>query len=108
MDLEIWFHLVDSKGNPYQGLTEVIGVKLPADSKFNDFKNAVKARNPNKLSSFDASEFKVYKSVQDFESKNSLSPRMMIKDLGNSISEETFLVEVPTFSGKTNLLFNQL
>ena len=62
-----WFQLLDSvTGLPYKGTTADY-VSLPPGSVIAHFRDAVKAKNSNKLSSFDPADLLVYKNKTAFD-----------------------------------------
>ncbi|KAF0698094.1 Aste57867_11262 [Aphanomyces stellatus] len=60
----VWFVLLDDKGQAFKETTTNF-VMIPSDSYISEFKNAVKAQNPNMLASLDATELKVYANVDE-------------------------------------------
>lgn len=66
----VWFLLVDSAtGQPYKGTTaDKVAVSSTADVA--DFRDAVKAKYSNKLSSVDAGELLVYENKTAFDKRN--------------------------------------
>ena len=66
----IWFLLLDSTTvQPYKGSTADY-VSLPNDSFVAQFRDAVKAKHSNKLSSVDAADLLVYKNKEAFDKRN--------------------------------------
>ena len=65
----IWFLLVDSSGQPYKGTTADY-VSLAPGSVIAQFRDAVKAKHSNKLSTFDAADLLVYKNKLAFGNRN--------------------------------------
>ena len=66
----VWFLLVDSAtGQPYKGTTADI-VSLPPGYVIAQFRDAVKAKYSNKLSSVDAGELLVYENKTAFDKRN--------------------------------------
>ncbi len=60
----IWLLLIDSAtGLPYKG-TSATKVSVGASADLDDFRDAVKAKHSNKLSSFDAADLLVYKNLE--------------------------------------------
>ena len=66
----VWFLLVDSNGQPYKR-TSVDKVKISSASDVADFRDAVKLKNSQKLSSFDAADLVVYKNKVSFDKRDS-------------------------------------
>jgi hypothetical protein len=66
----VWFLLLDSAtGEPYKKTTaDKVAVSSSADVA--DFRDAVKTKHSNKLSSFDAADLLVYKSKAAFDKRN--------------------------------------
>lgn len=61
----IWYRLIDSlTGQSYKATS--------ADANVVDFREAVKGKNPNTLSSFDAANLVVYKNKESFEKRNEI------------------------------------
>ncbi|KAF0704650.1 hypothetical protein As57867_007269, partial [Aphanomyces stellatus] len=109
MERPVWFALVDGQGKAYNGTTAT-KVKIKSSSDIDDFKNAVKAANPNKLATFDASELNVYANLDEFHKAGPAPPRTsldedyaitsleedaMIGDYGRSM-KDALLVVVPS------------
>ena len=65
----IWFHLYSSANKPFKG-TSVSSVLRSSLANVNEFKYAVKAEYPNKLSSVDASQLRVYKNKDSFDKRD--------------------------------------
>ena len=66
----IWFLLVDSaNGEPYKG-TSAAKVSVSSSADVDDFRDAVKAKHSNSLSSVDAGALKVYKNKAAFDKRN--------------------------------------
>ena len=66
----VWFLLLDSAtGLPYKG-TSATKVSLPPTAVIAQFRDAVKAKHSNKLSSFDAADLLVYKNKAAFDKRN--------------------------------------
>ncbi len=92
----VWFLLLDSAtGLPYKGTTADY-VSLAPGSMIAQFRDAVKAKYSNKLSSVDAGELLVYKNKTAFGKKEALDPTESLGVLG---SKEDMLVVV--FSDST-------
>ena len=64
----IWFHLYGSDGMPYNGVS-VSSVRLPPDSVIDEFRDAVKAKNSNKLAAVDAADLIVFENKAAFDMK---------------------------------------
>ena len=68
---KIWFHLYDSaNGLPYKGTT-ADKVTVPVGSDITEFRDAVKVKCSNKLSSIDAGKLLVFKNKQSFDKRDS-------------------------------------
>ena len=66
---KIWFHLYDSaNGLPYMGTT-ADKVTVPAGSDITEFRDAVKVKCSNKLSSIDAGDLLVFQKKQSFDKR---------------------------------------
>ena len=105
----IWFQLVGSDGNPYMGTSATSVSDLPV-TIVDTFRDAIKAKNPNKLSAFDASNLKVYKNKAAFDAKEQdLKSSFLISGLGTS-EEDALIVLVPPVVGShcPNPFYNQL
>lgn len=97
----VWFLLVDSvDGRPYRG-TSADAAMLSNNTLVFQFRNAVKERNPNILSSIDASQLLIYRNKDAFERRQSgtlegdvLSPTQPIGDLFGS-ADCMLVVAVP-------------
>ena len=107
----IWFQLLDSvTGEPYKG-TSADYVCLPPTFVIAQFRDAVKAKCSNKLSSVDASDLLVYKNKAAFDKRNSseekeapLKPSLFLTGLGET--EEEALVVVVQASNLRDKLGN--
>ena len=98
----IWFRLVDSNGQSYQGRS-VSSVSLPPASVVNGFRQAVIDANPNLLSSWDAAQLKIYKSKTAFDGKEEfMEDDCLVSGIGKSDKEAlVVLVPTPTISNFT-------
>jgi hypothetical protein len=68
----VWYLLIDySSGKPYRR-TSADCVSLFPGVVVAQFRDAVKAKNSNKLSSFDASDLFVYRNKADFDKRNAV------------------------------------
>ena len=66
----VWFLLLDAAtGEPYKG-TSADYVSLPSTAVIAQFRDAVKTKYSNKLSSVDAGELLVYKNRVAFDKRN--------------------------------------
>jgi hypothetical protein len=66
----VWFLLLDSvSGEPYKGVS-ASKVSTEASADIDDFRDAVKAKYSNKLSSFDGPELLVYNNKSIFDKRN--------------------------------------
>jgi len=73
----IWYHLYDSKtGKPYMG-TSADKISVPSSADIADFRDAVKAKNPNKLSSVDAADLLVFKNKAAFDKRDALDEKVI-------------------------------
>ncbi len=100
----IWFALIDSvKGLSYKGTTADY-VSLPPGSVIADFRDAVKAKHSNKLSSFDAADLLVYLNKAAFvEGKEApLEEDTLVDSLGKS-KKESLVVVVPSSTSSPEL-----
>ena len=66
----VWYLLVDSNGQPYKKTSADL-VELPSTCVIAQFRDAVKLKSSNKLSSFDAADLVVYKNKESFEKRDS-------------------------------------
>ena len=67
---KIWFHLYDSaNGLPYKGTT-ADKVSVPVGSDITEFRDAVKVKCSNKLSSIDANDLLVFQNKQSFDKRD--------------------------------------
>ena len=91
--LLIWFQLLDSAtGEPYKKTTaDKVSVSFSADVA--DFRDAVKAKHSNKLSTFDAADLLVYKNKATFVDGKE-EPLVPTESLGLLGSKEDMLVVV--------------
>jgi len=98
----VWYLLIDSStGLPYKGTT-ADSVSVHSEAYVVQFRDEVKKKNPNKLSSFDASDLIVYKNMAAFEKRNSdgqdkqepLQADSCVEGLGKSV-KEALIVVVP-------------
>ncbi|KAJ3329493.1 hypothetical protein HDU76_007808 [Blyttiomyces sp. JEL0837] len=105
----LWFLLVDAAtGLPYRGTTAT-SVSLPPDSVVDQFRDAVKAEKPNKLSSVDASDLVVYKNKDAFDKRDAdegkeepLDPTESLGLLGSK--EDMLVVVVPSSTSSSESL----
>ena len=103
----VWFQLLDSAtGQPYKG-TSADKVAVSSTADVADFRDAVKAKFSNKLSSFDAADLVVYKNKAAFDKRNSaidegkegpLEEDSLMEGLGTS-KKEALVVVVPSTQG---------
>jgi hypothetical protein len=109
--LLIWFLLFDfATGQPYKGTTaDKVSISYSADVA--DFRDTVKAKHSNKLSTFDAADLLVYKNKAAFDKRNaavsdgkeeSLDPTESIELLGSK--EEMLIVAVPSTTSSPELV----
>ena len=93
----VWFQLLDSAtGEPYKGTTaDKVAVSSSADVA--DFRDAVKAKYSNKLSSVDSGELLVYKSKAAFVDgkEEPFEEDSLLDGLGKS-KKEALIVVVPS------------
>ena len=99
----VWYLLVDSNGQPYEKTSTDL-VELPSTTcVIAQFRDAVKLKRPNKLSSFDAADLVVYKNKESFENRNTrveqerkvpLKSSGLLDGLGVT-EEEALIVVVP-------------
>jgi len=92
----IWFQLLDSTtGMPYKG-TSADFVSLPPSFVIAQFRDAVKTKYSNKLSSVDAGELLVYKNKAAFVDgkEEPLEEDFLLDGLGTT-EEEALIVAVP-------------
>ena len=73
----VWFQLADAvTGEAYKGVTADY-VSLSSNDFIAKFRDAVKAKFPNKLSSVDASDLMVYKNREAFEERYDQEEKVM-------------------------------
>ena len=106
----VWFLLLDSAtGQPYKG-TSADAVSLSPGSVVVQFRDAVKAKHSNKLSSFDAADLLVYKNKAAFDKRNApvddgkvepLEEDSLLDGLGRS-KKEALVVAVPSIKNATD------
>jgi len=91
----IWFQLVDSDGQPYEG-SSASSLSLNPSAVVDELRQAVVNKNPNILSSVDASQLKIYKNKTAFDTKEkTLEDDCLVSGLGLS-DKEALVVLVPT------------
>jgi hypothetical protein len=91
----IWFQHVDSDGQPYEG-SSASSLSLNPSAAVDELRQAVLNKNPNILSSVDASQLKIYKNKTAFDTKeNTLEDDCLVSGLGLS-DKEALVVLVPT------------
>ena len=109
----IWFLLLDSAtGEPYKRTTaDKVSVSSSADVA--DFRDAVKVKHSNKLSSVDASQLLVYKNKASFDKRNSqngkeepLEVDSLVDGLGET--EEEALIVAVQVSDASNLSYTSM
>ena len=103
----VWFLLLDAAtGEPYKGTT-ADKVALSSTADVADFRDAVKTKHSNKLSSFDAADLLVYKNKTAFDKRNAdadeekvepLEEDSVLDGLGSS-KKEALIVVVPSSRG---------
>ena len=72
----IWFQLYDyGTGKPYKETTAT-SVSLPSTAVIDQFRKAVKAECPNKLSSIDPSDLLVFKNKDAFDKRDSTEEKV--------------------------------
>jgi hypothetical protein len=94
--LKLVFLFSDPQGDPYKDSSFGI-VTLPPKSNVCDFREAIKVKNPNQLSSVDPSQLKVYKNKAAFDRKD--EPLKLLSVLDNSFGtdeENALIVVVPS------------
>jgi hypothetical protein len=83
---EVWYFLVHETGQLVEQ-TSTDAVELSSSSSISRFRDAVRAKNPTKLSHCDPSSLVVYANNEAFERKDKLDPRIKIgKELGKTMS----------------------
>ena len=91
----IWFQLVESDGQPYKG-SSANSLSLNPSAVVDELRLAVVNKNPNILSSVDASQLKIYKNKTAFDTKEkTLEDDCLVSGLGLS-DKEALVVLVPT------------
>jgi hypothetical protein len=104
-DLELVYLLTDRQGQAYMD-TSVDKLRLPAKSDVCDFRDAVKAKNPNKLGAVDSSDLIVYKNMASFNLRQkSLEPLSLLNGSFGSDERNALIVAVPTPSGMVPFFF---
>jgi hypothetical protein len=105
--IKVWFQLVDSTGNSYNGTT-ADKVSLSTDADVIDFRDAVKGKHSNKLASVDADELVVYRNSTSFEMRSDsqfkeepLEEESPIDSLGGS-KTDALIVVVPLAHGRSH------
>ena len=94
MSLELWYILVDSDGQPYEGTSaERVAVSLNAD--ISTLRRTVKNDAPEILGLITASRLKIYKNKDSFDSKEMpLEANSVITGLGASM-DDALVILVP-------------
>ena len=98
----IWYRLVDpSTGLPFM-TTSADKVFVSSDADVAECRDAVHAKNRNKLSSFDPSDLVVYKNMEAFEMRKAVEDKQepieadyVVYDLGKS-TKEALIIAVPS------------
>ena len=101
----VWYRLFEYATGQQLSQTNADKVFLSESEDVADFRDAVKKKNPNKLSSVDAPDLIVYANESAFKKRNSaegkeqpLDPSLSIgEQLGNS-TKEALIVVVPSMS----------
>ena len=91
----IWYQLVRENREEI-GSADAIVMKL--NSAIFQFRDAVKEKNPNKLSHCDASDLVVYENKEEFASKISLEEDLVVAGLGQRKANALYVL-VPTKVG---------
>jgi hypothetical protein len=87
--------LNSADGQPYKGTT-ASSVSLLPTNVIDQFRDAVKSKYSNTLSSIDAAQLQVYKNKSSFDAKeNNLEEDSHINGLGSS-KKEALIVVVPS------------
>ena len=104
----IWVQLWDSKGVGYKGATADF-VRLPEDAIVADVRDAIHAKNPNKLADVDVSDLAVYKNAAHFHARQTEGPLRASAPLNapeeleegalGASEDEALIVLVPSSSG---------
>ena len=89
----IWFQLVDSRGQPFRG-AKVDFVSIPDTEFVAKFKKVVKSENPNTLSTVDALNLIVYENQQKFN-ENTEFKKLSSKIQGGLDEDDPIIVVVP-------------
>ena len=107
-DRRVWVNLWDASGTGYKGATADF-VKLPEEAIVAECRDAVHAKNPNKLASIDVSNLRVYRDAAHFSARETEGPLKASTPLKKpeepeakalGVSEETALIVlVPSPSG---------
>ena len=102
-NVPIWYLLLDSAtGEPYKR-TSADKVRVSSSADVTDFREAVIAKNPNNLSSFDTSELMVYENKKDFDAnQNPLKSSSPLGSWGKT-EEDCIIVSVPSSVGVSYL-----
>ena len=87
--MKIWYLLVDSHGAVYKD-SSAAKVTLDDTADVDDLRKAIKNENPNKLSTIDSSDLKIYQTKEDFEGNKhidrlSTTVENFGKDEGNAV-----------------------
>jgi energy-coupling factor transporter ATP-binding protein EcfA2 len=100
----VWFLLVDSVSGESYKRTNADKVSLDASADVADFRDAVKAKHSNKLSTFDAADLLVYKNKAAFDEKQEpIDPTESLGLLGSK--QDMLVVVVPSSTSSAgNLL----
>jgi hypothetical protein len=111
----VWFQILDSgTGQSYKG-TSADYVSLPPGSIVAQFRDAVKAKQSNKLSSFDAADLFIYKNKASFDKRNAavnegkeepLKSSAPLDSLGET--EEDALIVAVQASNASNLSYTSV
>ena len=87
----IWYQVVDAYGLPYKG-TDMSSIRRVAGINVDMLRKEIKATHPNKLKSYDPSDFQCYVSLK----KKPLAANYLIKSLDGCDANTPFIIRVPT------------
>ena len=91
--MKCWVQIVDSQGAAYKGSTAT-KISIDDDADIDDLGVAVKLNYPKMLSSFEASQLTVYKSMDYIHNSQPFEVDCPISGLGN-IKDKALVVVVP-------------
>ncbi len=87
----VWYQLVDAQGDPYNGF-EVIGIRMSSSLLLQDFCEVVVDENKNELARVDATDLKVFASLEAFHQNEELEVDQNMSKLTTAKATPLYMV----------------